>query len=96
MSCRHAVYTLHVYTVAKPKPTTEVSMREFRAAPAKFLTLAARTRSRLKIGHFSIVVAETDEPVAVQALHGRMRATGRVVGDPRELLSAHDRWTADE
>lgn len=96
MGCRQDVYTVYVYTMAKPKPTTEVSMREFRAAPGKFLTLAARTRSRLKIGHFSILVAETDQPVAAQALHGCMRATGRLVGDPRELLSAHDRWTTDE
>jgi hypothetical protein len=79
----------------KPKTNTQVSMREFRAAPAKFLGRAARTNSRLRIGSYSLVVERLDEPDAPQGLHGCMRATGRIVGDPRDLLSAHDRWTTD-
>jgi predicted nucleic acid-binding protein len=77
------------------KATTEVTMREFRKAPAKALSLAARTKTRLLIGDFVIAVDTAKSRDDAAALHGCMRATGRVVGSPDELLSAHDHWSTD-
>ena len=74
---------------------TDVTMREFRAAPAKLLGRAARTKTRLRIGNYVIAVEETGEPAEVEPRHGCMRQTGRILGDPARLLSAEDRWATD-
>jgi hypothetical protein len=76
-------------------PTTKVTMREFRAAPAKILKRAAREGARLRIGNFVLAVQETNVPDAVATLHGCMRGTGRVLGSPDDLLSARDSWATD-
>jgi hypothetical protein len=80
----------------KPSATTEVTMREFRTAPAKILRRAARTKTRLRIGDFVLAVEEATAPAGAASLHGCMRDTGRIVGSPSGLLSAGDRWAADE
>ena len=79
----------------KRATTTDVTMREFRAAPAKILRRAARGGAKLRVGEFVLAVEE-DHTEAETSLYGAMRGTGRVVGDPRRLLSADDRWSADE
>lgn len=79
----------------KANATTDVTMREFRAAPAKILRRAAHTGTRLRIGDFVLAVEETKARAATPALHGCMRGTGRVVGRPSELLSAHESWATD-
>ena len=84
-----------VYTMKKAIATTQVSIRQFRAAPAKVLGRAARTGTRLRIGDFIVAVQEADERPDQIALHGCMRSTGRIVGDPRDLLCANDRWATD-
>jgi hypothetical protein len=80
----------------KPTSTTEVTMREFRTAPAKILRRAARTKTRLRIGDFVLAVEETPAAKSAVSLHGCMRDTGRVVGSRSDLLSARDRWATDE
>jgi hypothetical protein len=75
--------------------STEVTMREFRVAPAKILRRAARTKTRLRVGDFVLVVEEAIDRDDSSALHGCMRDTGRLLGRPDELLSAHDRWATD-
>lgn len=76
--------------------TTSVTMREFRAAPAKVLRRAARQGTRLRIGEFVVAVERVGAEETAPSLHGCMKATGHVVGDPQQLLSADDRWSADE
>jgi len=76
-------------------PAAEVTMREFRRAPAKALRRAARTKTRLLVGDFVLVVREAGPQRDTDVLHGCMRATGRVVGHPDGLLSADDRWATD-
>lgn len=73
-----------------------VTMREFRAAPAKVLRRAARKGTKLRIGAFVVAVAEAEVEEATPSLYGCMAATGDVVGDPRGLLSAEDPWSTDE
>ena len=80
----------------KPNATTEVTMREFRAAPAKILRRAARTKVRLRIGDLLLAVEEAKAPDGAASLHGCMRDTGRIIGSPGELLGARDRWATDE
>ena len=77
------------------KATAEVTMRQFRAAPAKILGRAAHTKTRLRIGRFVLAVDETRQRRGASVLHGCMRATGRITGHPRDLLSARDRWSTD-
>jgi hypothetical protein len=77
------------------KPTAEVTMRDFRKAPAKALRLAARTKTRLLIGDFVVAVESAAPRDDVTALHGCMRASGRIVGSPEHLLSARDHWSTD-
>jgi hypothetical protein len=79
----------------KANATTQVTMREFRAAPAKILGRAARTGTRLRIGAFVLAVEEAKARDDTAVVHGCMRGTGRVVGHPDDLLSAHDRWATD-
>jgi hypothetical protein len=79
----------------RAKATTKVSMREFRAAPAKLLGRAARTKTRLRIGNFLVAVQEVEKAGDVNRLHGCMSMTGRIVGEPGDLLSAQDRWATD-
>jgi hypothetical protein len=79
----------------KSTPTTEVTMREFRAAPAKVLRRAARAGARLRIGNLVLTVEATTERGDRTVLHGCMRSSGRIVGRPGELLSAHDHWATD-
>jgi hypothetical protein len=80
----------------KPTSTTEVTMREFRTAPAKILRRAARTKTRLRIGDFVLAVEEARAADSAASLHGSMRDTGRIVGPRSDLLSARDRWATDE
>ena len=77
------------------RAATQVSMRRFRAAPAKLLGRAAHTKTRLRIGDYVVFVEETKARRRTKTLHGCMRATGRIVGHPRDLLSARDRWSTD-
>jgi hypothetical protein len=77
------------------KTTTAVTMREFRAAPAKILRRAARTHTRLRIGDLTLVVEESKQQDDEARVHGCMRGTGRILGRPDELLSARDRWSTD-
>jgi hypothetical protein len=79
----------------KANATTEISMRQFRTAPAKILKRAARTKTRLRIGEFVLAVEEVEVRGHRALLHGCMRGTGRLVGHPRDLLSAHDHWATD-
>jgi hypothetical protein len=79
----------------KPPATTEVTMREFRVAPAKILRRAARTKTRVRVGEFVLAVEEAKAPQRHATLHGCMRDTGRIVGDPASLLSADDDWSTD-
>jgi membrane protein len=87
-----------VYTMSKVRATTEVTMREFRAGPAKILERAVRTRSRLRVGKFFLAVDVADKSVSTEPVprHGCMKATGRFVAAPNDLLSANDRWSTDE
>jgi hypothetical protein len=81
---------------AKKQPsTTDVTMREFRAAPAKILRRAARTGARLRVGEFVLNVVEAVAETGPPSLYGSMAGTGHVVGDPRGILSADDRWSSD-
>jgi hypothetical protein len=80
---------------AKNEAATAVTMREFRAAPAKILRRAARTGTKLRVGEFVLAVEEAVAQKGATNLHGAMAGTGRVVGDPRGLLSAEDRWSTD-
>lgn len=92
------MYTLacvHMKHAKKAAATTDVTMREFRAAPAKILRRAARTGTRVRVGEFVLAVEETIAQDWPTSLHGSMAGTGRVVGDPRGLLSAEDRWSTD-
>jgi hypothetical protein len=73
---------------AKTVATTEVTMREFRASPAKILRRAARTDTKLRIGEFVLVVEAAAREPSVPILYGAMEGTGHIVGDPRGLLSA--------
>jgi hypothetical protein len=82
-----------VYTLKKP--AAEVTMRDFRKAPAKALRLAARTKTRLLIGDFVVAVESAASRGDAAALHGCMRGTGRIVGSPNDLLSTHDHWSTD-
>jgi hypothetical protein len=79
----------------KANAMSEVTMREFRNAPAKTLRRAARTRTRLLIGDFILTVEDAGPRDDTAVIHGCMRATGRIVGCRDDLLSAHDRWTTD-
>jgi hypothetical protein len=81
--------------VKKAAATTDVTMREFRAAPAKILLRAARTGTKVRVGEFVLAVEEAAAGTGTTSLHGSMAGTGRVVGDPRGLLSADDRWSTD-
>jgi hypothetical protein len=92
------VYTLgcvHMNAAKKGVATTEVTMREFRAAPAKVLRRAARAGTRLRVGEFVLAVEESAAEPGATSLHGSMAGTGHVVGDPRGLLSADERWSTD-
>lgn len=75
--------------------TAVVTMREFRRAPAKLLSRAARGKIRLRIGDFVLAVERAGERDDTSVVHGCMRETGRLVGGPADLLSAHDRWSTD-
>jgi hypothetical protein len=77
------------------KPTAEVTMRDFRKAPAKALRLAARTKTRLVIGDFVVAVESATSREDAAALHGCMRPSGRIIGSPEGLLSARDHWATD-
>jgi hypothetical protein len=79
----------------RPSMTTNVTMREFRSAPAKILRRAARTGTKLRVGGFVLVVDEAIPETGSPSLYGSMAASGRVVGDLRGLLSADDRWNTD-
>jgi len=70
-------------------------MREFRAAPAKILRRAARSGARLRVGEFVLSVAEAVAETDLPRVYGCMARTGQVVGDPRGILSADDRWSTD-
>jgi hypothetical protein len=81
---------------AKTRPgTTEITMREFRVAPAKILRRAARAGTRIRVGDFVLVVEEAKAREAAPSLHGCMRDTGRIVGSPDGVLSANDHWSDD-
>jgi hypothetical protein len=72
-----------------------MSMRDFRAAPAKVLQRAARTGASLRLGRFVVTVQELEGDERPQrTLHGAMASTIRVV-DPSLLLSADDVWDQD-
>ena len=78
------------------KAITEVTMREFRAAPAKRLLRAARSRTPLRVGALVISVQESAVGNdAKKKLHGCMSETGMIVGDRRKLLSADDQGSTD-
>jgi len=79
----------------KKAQAIDVTMREFRAAPAKILRRAARTRTRLRIGEFVLAVEQVEARDDAAALHGCMRGTGSIVGRPEDLLSARDQWSTD-
>jgi hypothetical protein len=70
-------------------------MREFRAAPAKILRRAARAGGRLRVGEFVLVVEEAVADSGAPSLYGAMAGSGQLVGDPRRILSANDRWSTD-
>jgi len=75
--------------------SVEVTMREFRAAPAKVLRRAARAHLRLRVGGFVLSVETAPDAAREVRVHGCMKGKGRVVGDPERLLSADDDWSAD-
>jgi hypothetical protein len=76
--------------------TTDITMREFRSAPAKILRRAARTGTKLRVGGFVLEVDEAiPETGSSPSLYGSMAASGRVVGNLRGLLSADDHWNTD-
>ena len=80
----------------KSAATTEITMREFRMAPAKILRRAARTRTKLRIGDFVLAVEESSpQDDAPSPIYGCMRGTVRVVGSAGDLLSARDHWDTD-
>ena len=94
--------TAFVYTIpcvhmrnASKGMTTDVTMREFRAAPAKILRRAARAGAKLRVGEFVLAVEEVASETATTSLYGCMAGTGHLIGDPDGLLSADDRWSTD-
>ncbi|MGA7123619.1 MAG: hypothetical protein WBY94_26180 [Polyangiaceae bacterium] len=70
-------------------------MREFRSAPAKVLRRAARAGTKLRVGAFVLVVEEAVAETAAPTLYGSMADSGKILGDPRSLLSTDDRWSTD-
>jgi len=70
-------------------------MREFRSAPAKILRRAARAGTKLRVGAFVLVVEEAVVETGAPTLYGSMADTGQILGDPRGILSADDRWSTD-
>jgi hypothetical protein len=72
---------------------TEVTMREFRMAPAKVLRRAARTKKRVRVGDFLIAVEEAPAAARVASTYGCMRDMGRVVDPDDDLLRVDWDWS---
>ena len=80
----------------EPSKTLDITMRDFRAAPAKFLRRASRTGGRLRIGDYIILVKESTEKEHAPTLYGAMKGTGELLCHPDDLLSTGDRWNTDD
>lgn len=70
-----------------------ISMREFRAAPAKVLRRAVRTATSIQVGEFVLQVSEPasgEERGIVGALRSDLDP-----GSPDDWLSAEEAWDTD-
>lgn len=79
-----------------PRAARVVTMRDFRAAPSKYLRRAAREGTPLRLGELLLTVRAVDDAARPGPLHGAMRDTGRVLAGPATLLSADDAWSTDD
>jgi hypothetical protein len=78
------------------KTVTEVTMREFRAAPAKVLRRAARTGLSVRVGDFVLTVEDAKPKGPPPSTYGCMKGLGTILCPPEELLSANDHYSADD
>ena len=81
-------YRVHV----NPKPLA-VTMRAFRAGPAKILGEAARTGAKIHLGAFVLEVKP--ELTRASTIYGAMRSDVDP-GSPSDWLRADDAWDADD